>query len=120
MSSESPTIPHPEGTAGLDSVLMPRPTVAPMVLSLGLALLGAGVVTSTAFLVVGGVTLVVGLGLWVAELLPGRGHIHEHLVERARRPRTVLAEPGTVGQLRSGMPGYRMRLPEKVHPISAG
>ena len=34
---------------------MPRPTVAPMVLALGLALLAAGVATSPAFLVVGAV-----------------------------------------------------------------
>ena len=31
-----------------------------------------------------------------------------------------VARIGTVGELRHGMPGYRLRLPEKVHPISAG
>src|SRR4051812_8608177 len=120
MSSESPTISDPRATAVPDSVLMPRPTAAPLVLSLGLALLAAGVVTSPAFLLVGASVLVVGLGTWVAELLPGRGHVQEHFAERARRPRGVRGEPGTVTQLRAGMPGYRMRLPERVHPISAG
>jgi hypothetical protein len=53
-------------------------------------------------------------------LLPGRGHVHEPLVEPSMRPRPVIAETGTVRQLQAGMPGYRMRLPAQVHPISAG
>ena len=64
--------------------------------------------------------LVSGLGLWVAQLLPGRGHFHEPLVEPSRRPRPVTARAGTVEHLRSGMPGYRLRMPAEVHPISAG
>src|SRR5262249_3351793 len=28
--------------------------------------------------------------------------------------------PGGVEQLRAGMPGYRLRLPQAVHPVSAG
>ena len=32
----------------------------------------------------------------------------------------MTAAPGGVEQLRPGMPGYRLRLPEDVHPISAG
>ena len=56
---------------------MPRPTVAPLVLSLGVALLAAGVVASIAFLVVGAVVFAWGVGLWVAQMVPGRGHFHE-------------------------------------------
>jgi hypothetical protein len=52
--------------------------------------------------------------------LPGRGHIHERLAEQAQRPKPVVAKPATVEQLQTGMPGYRMRLPSQVHPISAG
>ena len=36
------------------------------------------------------------------------------------RPQPVTPAPGDVEQLRHGMPGYRLRLPEKVHPVSAG
>ena len=120
MSSETPATPAHAAPAGSDSVPLPGPTAAPLVLSLGLAVLAAGVVTSLALLVVGGLILAVGLGLWIAELLPGRGHIHEPLVEPARRPRPVRPLPGTVSHLETGMPGYRMRLPAQVHPISAG
>jgi hypothetical protein len=79
-----------------------------------------GLATSMAFLVVGLVVLATGLGLWVSELLPGRGHEHEPLVEPGRRAAPVQAAPGTVAQLGPGVPGYRLRLPIAVHPTSAG
>src|SRR4051812_34722925 len=120
MASGPQTIRTPEAPADHGSVEMPRPTAAPMVLSLGLVLIAAGVATSRAFLVVGAAILIAGLGLWIAQLLPGRGHVHEPLVEPSRRPRPVGGTLGAVDQLRSGMPGYRLRLPEQVHPISAG
>jgi hypothetical protein len=99
---------------------MPRPTAAPLVLALGMAILAAGVPFGTTFFVVGAVVVVAGLSIWVTQLLPGRGHIHESLVEPARRPRSVTGAPGRVERLRPGMPGYRLRLPQDVHPISAG
>jgi hypothetical protein len=103
-----------------DTVEMPRPTAAPLVLSVGLMLLAVGAVTSIAFLVVGGGLFFIGLAMWMAYLLPGRGHTHEPRVEPAFRPAPVTGEPGQVERLRVGAPGYRMRLPERVHPISAG
>jgi hypothetical protein len=120
MASEPQTTPQPEGPVGPDSVEMPRPTVAPLVLALGLALLAAGVPLGLGFLAVGAVVLVAGISIWIAQFLPGRGHVHEPLAEPARRPLPVTAEPGRVAQLRAGMPGYRLRLPQDVHPISAG
>src|SRR5262245_676886 len=115
MTGESPT-PH-----GLeDSVELPRPTVWPMVMSLGLALAATGVIVGPAFMLVGGAVFVAGLAGWVAQLLPGEGHVREPLTEPALRPRPVTRATGTVEQLRPGRPGYRLRLPEHVHPISAG
>ena len=103
-----------------DSVEMPRPTVAPLALALGLALLAAGVPFGLGFLVVGAVVTVTGVGLWIAQLLPGRGHVQEQIAEPARLRPPVTAAPGRVERLREGMPGYRLRLPQAVHPISAG
>jgi hypothetical protein len=82
--------------------------------------MGIGLATSLAFLVVGAVVLASGLGIWVMELLPGRGHEREPLVEPAVRPAPVQAAPGTVEQLQPGLPGYRLRLPTAIHPTSAG
>jgi hypothetical protein len=106
--------------AGFQSVEMPRSTAWPIVLALGITLLGAGSVTNLALSVVGAVLFVFGLGGWIGQLLPGQGHKHEPLVASAHGPRSVAGKPGTVDELSPGMAGYRFRLPEKIHPISAG
>jgi hypothetical protein len=119
MSAESQSAaadPHADGP----SVEMPKPTVAPMVLSLGLVLLSAGVVFGFAFLAAGAVVLVAGLGLWIANLLPGRGHMHESLAVPAERAQPIVGTPGQVEQLLPGRPGYRIQMPQMVHPTSAG
>jgi hypothetical protein len=79
-----------------------------------------GVATSLAFLPVGAIVFIFGLVQWIGQLLPGRGHVHEPLVEPALRPQPVVPAPGEVERLKRGMPGYRLRLPTKVHPVSAG
>jgi hypothetical protein len=111
---------EPPGAAGHggDGVEMPKPNAWPLVLGLGLLLLAAGAAMSPGFYPAGAVVLVAGLTGWVGELLPGRGHAHEPLAER--RPQPITGLPGTVEQLLPGMPGHRMRLPLKVHPVSAG
>jgi hypothetical protein len=119
MASDAHTWPEPEASAAPDSVEMPRPTAAPVVLALGITLLAAGVAFGSAFLVVGAAVVVTGLSFWIIQLLPGRGHVHESLIETTR-PQPVIARLGAVEHLRAGMPGYRLRLPQDVHPISAG
>jgi hypothetical protein len=119
MASDAQTWPPPDTPAAADSVEMPRPTAAPVVLALGITLLAAGVTLGSGFLVVGAVVVVAGLSIWILQLLPGRGHVHESLVETAPLA-PVMAVPGSVEHLRAGMPGYRLRLPQEVHPISAG
>lgn len=101
----------------VDRVEMPKPTVWPMVLSLGLTLIAAGIALSYAFSVIGGMLFFVALVGWMRDLLPGQGHEHEEI---GRLPDPIVPRPGTVAQLEPGMTGYRFRLPEKVHPISAG
>ncbi len=119
MASDAQAWPQPEAPAAADSVEMPRPTAAPVVLALGITLLAAGVALGPGFLVVGALVVVAGLSIWIVQLLPGRGHVHESLVETALPP-PVTAAPGGVEHLRPGMPGYRLRLPQDVHPVSAG
>lgn len=103
-----------------EPIEMPAPTVAPLMLALSIALLAMGVATSLAFLAVGAVLFVIGLAMWISQLLPGRGHVRESHVAAALRPRPVPPRPGAVARLQVGMPGYRLRLPVRVHPISAG
>ena len=85
-----------------------------------MALIAAGVAMSVAFLVVGAAVLVFALGLWVTQLVSARGHVHVPRAEPSRRPRPVTVRTGGVGHMQEGMPGYRLRLPTEVHPISAG
>ncbi len=105
------------GSGEHGGVEMPRPNAWPMVLSLGVLLVAAGVVMSPGFIPVGLVILVAGLAGWIGQLLPGRGHVHE---PPAAKPQPITGVPGTVEQLLPGMPGHRMRIPERIHPISAG
>ena len=60
---------------------MPKPTAAPLVLAVGIVLAAMGIATSLLFLIVGGILFVVGLGMWIGQLLPGRGHWREPRVE---------------------------------------
>lgn len=107
------------GDAASQTIEMPAPTAAPMVLCLGLALAVAGLATNLSLSVIGALVFAAGLGRWIACLTPGRGHLHERIEESAK-PAPVAPRSGGVKRLVAGMPGYRLRLPEKVHPISAG
>jgi hypothetical protein len=108
-----------EGPPRPAAVTMPRATAAPVVLSLGLVFLAAGVALGLTFLLAGALVFLAGLGMWIGELLPGRGHVRE-AIEPAEISRPVPARLEQVEQMRPGMPGYRVQLPEEVHPIGAG
>lgn len=120
MTRSTDISPDSPASAGADSVEMPRPTAWPIVLALGITFLGAGLATSPALLVVGAMLAVIGLGGWIANLLPGQGEMHVHLVEPEVRYRGIAAKPKSVEVLQPGMAGHRFQLPQKVHPISAG
>src|SRR4051794_566710 len=86
------------------TVEMPEPTSAPLVLAVGVALAAAGMATSLVFSIVGGLLMVVGLAMWIGQMLPGRGHAAESLVEPSRRSRPIQPSLGAVDQLQHGMP----------------
>src|SRR5262249_23698073 len=100
MASDPQTLSQPEGLPGPDSVEMPRPTAAPLILALGLTLVAAGVAFGLAFLAVGAAVFVAGLSIWIGQLLPGRGHVHESVAEPEYRPRPAILVAGGVEQLR--------------------
>ncbi len=119
MDLDRPTLSN-DKPANAETLNMPAPTAAPLVLAAGLVLSAAGIMLGVAMTIVGAVLLFVGLGLWVANLLPGKGHFHERLAEHAARPAPILGATGTVEQMVAGKPGYRAQLPVMVHPVSAG
>ncbi len=124
MTTESETASFPPGGRPEpkhgEGIEMPLATIHPLVLSLGVTLFGLGLATYLSFSVVGLVIFILGLVGWVSQLLPGRGHGHEERMPAELRPKPVVGQTGLVEQLKPGLPGYRFRLPEKFHPISAG
>jgi len=120
MSNGREAVSVPDVTADHGTVEMPRPTIAPLALALGMIVLAAGAPFGLPFIVLGAGILITAMSIWVAELLPGRGHVSEPLAEPSQRAQPVPAELDRVEQIRPGMPGYRARLPESVHPLSAG
>jgi len=102
---------------GRQKVEMPAATVSPFVLALGIVLIFAGPVLSWAMTATGIVLLIVGISGWVGQLTSPEGQIEEPVVAG---PKPIEGIAGRVEALRPGMPGYRARLPEKMHPYSAG
>jgi hypothetical protein len=106
--------------AAPNMVEMPAPTAYPIVFAMGLTLLAAGLVTYFLVSLVGGVLFLVGLVGWYGQLLSEKGTQFETIRPPAERPQPPEPSPAQVEELRPGMPGYRLRIPEKYHPYSAG
>ncbi len=111
---------HTSSPESGDRLEMPAPTLWPMVMAAGVTLMGAGVVTNYIFTLVGVIIVGISLAYWLMQLLPGQGEVHEPLVPPEMRVGPVREHPGDVEHMRPGMPGHRMRMPEKIHPYSAG
>ena len=79
-----------------DMIEMPAATAWPLVLAVGLALLGIGLATSLGFLIVGLPIFLVGLGGWIGQLVSSSGHVHEAMVEPSQRPGPIIPRPATV------------------------
>jgi hypothetical protein len=118
MVHESETSQSEHGRA--DEVLMPEPTVWPLVLAVGITLMFMGLMTNWILSAAGLAIAIAGIWYWVADVLPGRGHMHEPMAPPEKRPRPPAASLGTVEHLRPDMIGYRIRMPEQYHPYSAG
>lgn len=100
------------------SIEMPRPTIWPLVLAMGVTLLLAGLVTNLALSALG-IVLGIAAGVyWILQTIPAVGESHEEMTHPRASP--VVSQPGTVELMRPGVPGYRMQMPEKIHPYTAG
>jgi hypothetical protein len=103
-----------------NSVEMPAPTFWPMVLAFGITLLAAGLVTNLAVSLIGIVILFRAAVGWWHQVIP---HEEQEFVP-CRHPEEWAAPVRTSGRsvatLRVGVSHHRMRIPEKVHPYTAG
>lgn len=99
------------------TIEMPNSTAHPLTLALGITLVAAGLVTQPVISIVGFLLMLYSAVGWCRQVFTSAGEsvvaVEAGAAPAARAIRRV--EP-----LRPGMPGHRMRIPEKVHPYSAG
>jgi hypothetical protein len=104
-----------------EALEMPAPTGWPFVMAVGVTLIAAGVVTNYFLTFVGILAFLIAAGFWAWLVFKTGGGVEEvPLAPADQRARPVTAMPGMVEALQEGMPGHRLRLPEKIHPYSAG
>jgi hypothetical protein len=108
-SRESPPAPR--------EIEVPAPTAWPFILSLGVALLFAGLVTSTSVSCLGAVLSLAGSVGWFREVFP---HPHEEVVPILREDIPLTTERPVVERLPVLPDQVRAWLPVHTYPISAG
>jgi len=101
-----------------ETIEMPAPTAWPIILAFGLALVFAGLVTSSSVSLLGAILAVSGCIGWFREVLPHERHesvtVYETIMPvSTRRPRVAAVEWMTEEL-------HRARLPLEIYPISAG
>jgi hypothetical protein len=100
-------------------IILPAPTFWPIVFAFGLTLLFAGPVTHWAVGLVGLILTFRGAVGWWHNVIPHEEH-EAVPIEPELRPAPVLVETRSVVRLHAGEHGHRVRIPEEVHPYSAG
>jgi hypothetical protein len=100
-------------------IQLPASTFWPIVFAFGLTLLFAGLLTHWSISVVGLIISIRAIAGWWGDVIPHEKH-EEVPIEPALRPAPVMVEARSVVHLQLGQQGHRVRIPEKVHPYSAG
>lgn len=123
MAEESARAAELSGEAGERTedthIAMPAPTFWPMVFAFGVTLLLAGLVTHWVVSGVGFVIFVRAAFGWWSTVIPEEAH-HAMAIDPSHRPAPILVEARSVVRLRLGQARHRVRIPETIHPYSAG
>jgi hypothetical protein len=98
---------------------LPASTFWPIVFAFGITLLGAGFVTHWAVSVVGLVIGLRGMLGWWHNVIPSEEH-EEVPIDPLLRTTPLMVEERSVVRLEPGEQGHRVRIPEEVHPYTAG
>jgi hypothetical protein len=100
-------------------IQLPEPTFWPIIFSFGLTLLFAGLLTHWVISAVGFIIAARGIIGWWDNVIPHEAH-EELPIDPAHRPQPIMVEHRSVVRLRAGEARHRVRIPEEVHPYSAG
>lgn len=106
-------------TGDKTQIQLPAPTFWPMVLAFGLTLLLAGIVTHWAVSIVGFVIAAKAATGWWKTVIPHEQH-EAVPIDMGRRPAAIRVGARSVVRLKLGEGGHRVRVPEEIHPYSAG
>lgn len=101
------------------AIAMPAPTFSPIVFSFGLTLLFAGAVTQWTVSMVGAAIAFFGAVRWWHAVIPHEEH-EESPINPNLRPAPIEVEHRSVVRLKAGEGQHRVRIPEEIHPYSAG
>ena len=104
-------------TSQPEHVNLPRPTVWPITMALGLTLLAAGLMTNNKLSWAGAVLAVLGSVGWFLQVLPRDRHIEVPVVST---PVPIATSRRKVARLAAAELPHRARLPLEIYPISAG
>jgi hypothetical protein len=107
----------PDAKHGANTVEVPASTSWPIILAFGITLLFAGLVTSEAVSVLGGVVAIAGAVGWFREVLPHERHETVQVTAKVLRVTTIRRE---VDRLEIAREVRRAWLPVEIYPISAG
>jgi len=99
------------------AVEVPAPTAWPIVLAFGMALLGGGLVTSTAVSVLGAILALAGAAGWFREVLPVEKH---EIVPVDPRVPAVSTSRQAIERVAALQHAPRAWLPVEIYPVSAG
>jgi hypothetical protein len=108
---------HDKHGDNTSTIQAPAPTAWPIILAFGITLVFAGLVTSHAISVLGGILSLAGVVGWFREVLPHEAHESlplEPLSPAAVRPTREVARVEMAPELK------RAWLPVEIHPMSAG
>jgi len=105
-----------ENPSSHGGIALPAPTPWPVVLALGVTLLGAGYLMHPLLAVIGSAVVVLGCVGWFRNVLPVEHEEIVSVVEHAHAARAAREVPCPA----LGAEGHRMHLPFEVYPYSAG
>jgi hypothetical protein len=103
-----------------NAIEMPTSAGWPMFLAFGITLTVAGLVTHFLVSAVGLLLSLRAAVGWFREIFPVESHEFVPLVEESRRVQPIKVSTRTVVQLQPGVGSHRVRIPEEIHPYSAG
>jgi hypothetical protein len=101
-----------------EAVRMPMPTAWPIILAVGITLVFAGMVTTTALSILGALLAASGYIGWFRDVLPHEKHESVPILEQVARVTTNRPRVARVGWITHEP--HRGRLPLEIYPISAG